>query len=80
MGRVQLTDTPDDEFEASWSHNGRHVAFERADPGEGEENTRRDRRRWLRRTPLDDDARESQPDWSPDGRKIAFTAADGPDP
>ena len=74
---VQLTDTPDDEFEASWSHNGRHVAFERADPGEGEENTRihvigADGSGERRLTT--NDARESQPDWSPDGRKIAFTA------
>ena len=73
---VQLTNTPGDEFEASWSHDGSHVAFVRAELGEDEENTRlyvigadgSDERRVTT-----NDAREDQPDWSPDGRKIAFT-------
>jgi Tol biopolymer transport system component len=83
---VNLTDHPDNEFFATWSPDGRKIAFaSRFDVIDGPMRSHWESRVFTMnadgtgRTQLTDGYREEGPAWSPDGSRLAFigTGSDG---
>lgn len=75
---VQLTNTPEDEFEPEWSPDGRYIAFDRAHACGCNGNLYiLDLQTSIITSHLVGDTFTVNPDWSPDGSKIAFATAIG---
>jgi TolB protein len=72
-GQRQLTKDPGPDYFATWSPDGRRIAFERGDRDIWVMNADGSNPRNLTNSPSTD---ERSPDWSPDGRRIAFDRDD----
>jgi hypothetical protein len=74
--QVRLTFDPNNDYDAAWSPDGRHVAFASDRTGNSDIFIMRDDGKGVRQI-TSDPIDESQPTWSPDGKRIIFKSRKG---